>query len=83
MADIDHDTITRWQASRSKAEQVAARLAAELRGKPRWDPVDGNHRIAARMDVSEATARRAKVLLAGHGAIMQDARNRAAGYYVT
>ena len=51
---------------------AATALAAELRGLPRWEPVDGNYRIAARMDVSESTARRAKVLLAAHGAIMKD-----------
>jgi DNA-binding GntR family transcriptional regulator len=82
VTDIDPGVIRQWQASRSLAEQVAARLAAELRGRQRWDPVDGNFRLAVRMGVSESTARRAKALLAGHGAIMQDGRNRAAGYYV-
>ena len=83
MTDIDPALISQWQASPSLAEQVAARLAAELRGLPRWEPVDGNYRIAARMDVSESTARRAKVLLAAHGAIMKDTTHRTAGYYVT
>jgi hypothetical protein len=83
VTDIDPRLIRQWQASRNKAEQVAARMATELRGQSRWQPVDGNFRIAARMDVSESTARRAKVLLVAHGAIMKDTSYRAAGYYVT
>ena len=83
MTDIDPGLIRQWQASGSKAEQVAARLATELLGQPRWAAVDGNWRIAARMDVSEGTARRAKVILVAHGAIMKDTSYRAAGYYVT
>jgi hypothetical protein len=35
------------------------------------------------MDVSEGTARRAKALLADHGAIMKDATGGTTGYYVT
>ena len=83
MTDIDPGLIRTWQASRLKAEQVAARLAAELRGRQRWEAVDGSLHIAVRMGVSEATVRRAKSLLAGHGAIMKDAAHRAPGYYVT
>jgi len=82
VADIDPATITRWQASNRKDEQVAARLAAELAGKQRWHQVDSTFAIATRMDVSKTTAQRAKTLLATHGAIMQDPRNRTAGYFV-
>ena len=83
MADIDHATIRQWQASPRLAERTAARLAAELSGLPRWEPVQGNFPIALRMDVSQGTVRRAKVLLASHGAIMKDATGGATGYYVT
>jgi hypothetical protein len=83
VTDVDLALIRKWQASRRKAEQVAARLAAELRGRQRWEPVDGSLRIAVRLGVSESTVRRAKALLAGHGAIMKDATHRAPGYYVT
>jgi hypothetical protein len=83
VTDIDHDTITRWKASRKLTERTAARLAAELRGLARWEPVPGNFAIAVRMSVSEGTARRAKALLADHGAIMKDATGGTIGYYVT
>jgi DNA-binding GntR family transcriptional regulator len=83
VTDIDPALIRQWQASRRLAEQVAARLAAEIRGRQRWEAVDGTLRIAVRLDVSQGTVRRAKALLAGHGAIMKDAAHRAPGYYVT
>jgi DNA-binding GntR family transcriptional regulator len=83
VADIDAAITSQWQASRRKAEQVAARLAAELHGQPRWQPVPGNFALALRMDVSQGTVRRAKALLASHGAIMKDAAGGATGYYVT
>jgi hypothetical protein len=83
VADIDPGLIRQWQASRRLAERVAARLATELRGRQRWDPVDGNFRIAVRMAVSEGTARRAKALLADSGAMMKDATGGRTGYYVT
>jgi DNA-binding GntR family transcriptional regulator len=83
VADIDHDTITRWHASPRLPEQVAARLAAELRGLPRWQPVPGNFPIALRRDVSQGTVRRAKALLADHGAIMKDGTGGTTGCYVT
>jgi hypothetical protein len=83
VTDIDPGAIRRWQASRRLAERVAARLAVELRGRQRWDPVEGDFRIAVRMDVSESTARRAKALLANCGAIMKDATSGRTGYFVT
>jgi DNA-binding GntR family transcriptional regulator len=83
VTDIDPGLIRQWQASHRLAERIAARLAAELRGGRRWDPVDGNFRLAVRMDVSEGTARRAKALLADSGAIMKDATGGTTGYYVT
>jgi hypothetical protein len=55
----------------------------EICGRRRWDPVDSNFSIAVRMAISEGTARRAKLLLAGCGAIMKDAIGRSAGYYVS
>ena len=82
MTDIDPALIGQWQASRSMAERVAARLAAELVGLPRWEPVEGTFRIAVRMNVSERTVRRAKELLADNGAIIKDGKGRAVGYYV-
>jgi hypothetical protein len=82
VADIDHDTISRWLASRRLSERIAARLAVELRGRQRWDPVEGNFRLGVRMEVSEGTARRAKALLADSGAIMKDATGGTTGYYV-
>ena len=83
MTDIDPGLIRQWQASRRLTDQVAARLAAELRGRPRWEPVEGNFRLAVRMSVSEGTAHRAKALLADNGAIMKDATGGTTGYYVT
>ncbi len=80
MTDIDPGLISSWQASPRKAEQVAARLAAELHSTPRWDPVDGNPAVALRMDVSASTVRRAKTLLASHGVIMKDSSG-GTGYY--
>ena len=83
MADVDDDTVARWRASSRLAERIAARIAAELRGQPRWQPVQGNFRLGARMGVSEGTARRAKALLADHGAIMKDATGGTTGYFVS
>ena len=71
MTEIDPDLIRRWQASPRAAEQVAARLAAELSGKQRWEPVDGSPVIAVRMDVSINAVRHAKTLLADHGVILK------------
>ena len=83
MTDIDPALVHRWRASSSAIEQVAARLADELHGKPRWEPVEGSFRIAIRMGVSQTTVLRAKVLLADHGAIMKDSSGSTTGYYVT
>ena len=84
MGSIDRDTIAAWQSSRLLSERTAARLAAELRGLPRWEPVQGNLAIGARMGVSEGTARRAKALLEDHGAIMKGRTGgTTTGYYVT
>ena len=83
MGSIDHDTITAWQSSRLLAERIAARLAVEVRGLPRWERVQGNFAIGVRMGVSEGTARRAKALLEDHGAIMKDRTGGTTGYYVT
>ena len=84
MGSIDHATITAWQASRLLTERTAARLAAELRGLPRWEPVPGNLAIGVRMGVSEGTARRAKALLENHGAIMKGhTGGTTTRYYVT
>ena len=83
MTDIDPALVSQWQASPHMTEQVAARLAGELRGKPRWEPVEGSFRIAVRMNVSQATVHRAKVLLADHGAIMKDSSGSTTSYYVT
>jgi DNA-binding GntR family transcriptional regulator len=79
VSDIDPALMRRWQASPRAAEQVAARIAGELSGKQRWHPVDGSPVIAARMDVSADTVRRAKVLLADSGVIMKSASR----FYVT
>jgi hypothetical protein len=68
-----------WQASPRPAEQVAARIAAELTGKQRWHPVDATPDIAARMDVPPGTVRAAKALLTGSGLIMKSAGR----FYVT
>lgn len=76
MSDIDPALMKQWQASPRAAEQVAAMLAAELAVKDRWHPVDGSPVIAGRMDVSTATVRRAKVLLADSGVIMKSADSR-------
>jgi hypothetical protein len=62
-----------WQASPRAAERVAARIATELAGKDRWHPVDGSPVIAARLDVSTGTVRRAEVLLTDNGVIMKSA----------
>jgi hypothetical protein len=73
VSDIDSALISQWRASPHVAEQVAARLVAELRGKQRWHPVDGTPAIATRMDVPADAVRRAKTLLADSGLIMKSA----------
>jgi hypothetical protein len=83
VADIDPGLISQWQASPRLAERVAARLAMEICGCRRWDPVDTNFSIAVRLAISEGTVRRAKLLLASCGAIMKDAIGRSTGYYVS
>jgi hypothetical protein len=83
VADLDPALIREWQASPRLAERIAAELALEMRGRCRWDPVEGSFRIAVRMAVSEGTARRAKVLLANCGAIMKDVTGSSPGYYVS
>jgi hypothetical protein len=84
VTDISPDLIRQWQASRRLAERTAARLAAELRGRQRWEAVPGNFPLAIRMRVSQGTVRRAKNLLADHGVIMKDATTGGTtGYYVT
>lgn len=62
-----------WRASPRPAERAAARIAAELAGRQRWDPVDGTVDLAARLDLPAGTVRAAKVLLAGNGVIMKSA----------
>lgn len=67
-------TIREWSTDRSLAKQVAARLARELRGAPRWTPVDSERDIADRLDVSSTSVSNAKRLLATHGVIMKHNR---------
>ena len=83
MTDISPNLISQWKASPRLAERTAARLAAELHGSQRWEPVPGNLPLARRLNVSQATIGRAKNLLADHGAIMRSGSGSAAGYYVT
>lgn len=73
MSDADPALIRRWQASGRPAERAAARIAAEVAGRQRWDPVDGTPDMAARLDYPAGTVRAAKVLLAGSGVIMKSA----------
>jgi DNA-binding GntR family transcriptional regulator len=70
-ARLSEATISEWANSATLSNQVAAKLARELHGAPRWHPVDSEREIGARLDVSSTTVSRAKRLLADHGVIMK------------
>jgi DNA-binding GntR family transcriptional regulator len=68
---LSDETITVWADVGNLAMQTAATLARELRGRPRWFPVETEREVASRLGVSIDTASRAKRLLAKHGVIVK------------
>jgi DNA-binding GntR family transcriptional regulator len=64
-------TIRQWAASDRLSHQVAAKLAREVRGLPRWFPVGTERELAPRLGVSITTVSLAKRLLAQHGMIIR------------
>lgn len=68
---LSEATIRQWAASNNLYHQVAAKLARELRGLPKWFPVGTERELAPRLDVSITTVSIAKRILAEHGVIVR------------
>ena len=65
---MDYNQILQWQRG-SKAEQVAADLAAQINNGSlsKWDSLPLNSTLAGKFDVSTRTISEAKTLLKSHG----------------
>jgi hypothetical protein len=74
------EVIAAWSGSGSRARQIAAVLARELRAKPSGSRVDSSMKIAARFGVNNSMAVRARGFLLGARFICRSDADR--HYYV-